>query len=165
MRAQALGASPALAFYILAIFNAASFVGRLSAALGDLVGRFNLAVSTNLLSGVLLLVWWAPLNSVAALIAFAAIYSPAVGIVTSLYPACVAQVGGSDEIGARVGTMYALAAPFTLAAPPISGALVDRYGSKGFGYTGIVSGIACLVGGGMMLAARQRIASRWREIV
>lgn len=39
VRAHALGASSALAFYILAIFNAASFFGRLAGALGDWVGR------------------------------------------------------------------------------------------------------------------------------
>lgn len=129
-----------------------------------LTPSFNLLVTTNLLAALLLLTWWAPLNTLPALIAFAVIYSPVVGMLSSLYPACVGQVSPPDEIGARVGMMYALCAPFTLAAPPVSGALVARFGERGFLWTGVVSGIASGVGGSMVLAARMRIG-RWREVV
>lgn len=93
-----------------------------------------------------------------ALIAFAVVYGPCVGLIFSLNAPCVAQLSEPHEVGARVGMMFALCAPFNMVAVPISGVFVSKYvGQEGFRYAGAFAGSCCLVGAMLILAARLRL--------
>jgi len=123
-------------------------------------------MTANILTlGILLLAFWIPLNSVAALIVFGVIYGLFAGVVISLLPACVAQISQLHEIGARVGLVYAVVALFVLSGPPINGALLHYGGRTGYQYVGVFSGLACLVGGGLCGLARWRLDGGGRAAV
>lgn len=158
LRAQQLGADPALAFYILSIMNASSTIGRLGASLGDWTGRFNLNIISTACNGLLLLAFWIPLNSVNALIGFAVTYGPFLGFVFSLNAPCLAQISEPHQVGSRVGMMFALNAPFNMVAIPIAGAFVTKFvGQDGFRYAGAFAGSCCLIGAMLIFAAKLRI--------
>lgn len=158
LRAQQLGADPALAFYVLSIMNASSTIGRIGAGIGDWTGRYNLNIAATAMNGILILSFWVPLNSVNALIGFAVAYGPFLGLIFSLNAPCLAQISEPHEVGARVGMMFALNAPFNMVGVPISGAFVARFvGQDGFRYAGAFAGSCCLIGACLILAARLSI--------
>lgn len=105
--------------------------------------------------GLILLVFWIPLRTVDALIAFGVLYGFLVGVVISLIPPCVAQVSPIHEIGQRVGTLYAFISLLILTGPPINGAFLHHYpGQAGYTYSGVFSGVVVVVGSGFILASR-----------
>ncbi|KAL1412194.1 hypothetical protein Q8F55_003204 [Vanrija albida] len=165
--AAALGASSNMAFYTLAILNAGSTLGRLFAGVGDRLGRLNTIVGGSLLTGVLLLVFWIPLDSVPALIVFGVLFGFVAGSIISLVPPSVAQMSEPHEIGARVGLTYAILAFFTLSGPPINGALLSAGGGgrRGYQYAGVFSGVVVIAGAGLLLAARLRINKQLWAVV
>ncbi|EEP76862.1 predicted protein [Uncinocarpus reesii 1704] len=77
------GMSPYLAFYLAAIFNGASFLGRvIPGILADKLGRFNVFISATVSSGILTFCW-PRVHSNAALIVFGSIFGFCSGAITS----------------------------------------------------------------------------------
>ncbi|TXT07342.1 hypothetical protein VHUM_03062 [Vanrija humicola] len=167
IHASELGASSNLAFYSLAVLNAGSTLGRLFAGVADKFGRLNSITLGTTLTGILLLVFWIPLNSVPALLAFGALFGFVAGTIISLVPPSVAQMSVPHEIGARVGLTYAILAFFTLSGPPINGALLSQGGGgrRGFQYAGAFSGSVVLAGAVLLLAARLKINRKLWAVV
>ncbi|KAL1411461.1 hypothetical protein Q8F55_002417 [Vanrija albida] len=150
-----VGANADIAFYCLAFINAGSTVGRLFATVGDYWGRFNVLIVAGAVNGLMLLAFWIPLNSTPQLIAFGVLHGFSAGMVISIIAACVGQISVPQEIGRRIGAMWAVVAVFALTGPPINGALIANYpGRAGYEYAGAFSGCVVLVGAVLALLAK-----------
>jgi MFS family permease len=142
-----------LASYLVAILNAASFFGRVVPGLAaDMLGRYNMTCLAAVCSGILLLCWQ-QMTSNAAIVAFAALYGFFSGAIISLGNACIAQITPNPRhIGAHVGMLMFVNSFAGLSGPPISGALVARYGS--YDQSGYFAGASVLVGATILFATR-----------
>lgn len=122
-------------FYLLAIMNATSTIGRLASAyLCDHFGALNVHVVVTFIASVLVLVGWTLSNSVPAAIAFVVLFGIFSGAVIGLPPASVAYVLGPNpeaqaNLGQWTGMMYSLSAVPALAGPVIAGYLISEYES------------------------------------
>ena len=111
-----------LAFYLLAILNAASIFGRLIPNfLADKFGSFNLVISASTCTAILIFVWPTATNT-GGMLAFTLLYGFFSGAYVSLVPACVASLSSHiGEIGARIGFAWAVISFAALTGPPILG--------------------------------------------
>ncbi|KAK6851877.1 hypothetical protein PG995_012002 [Apiospora arundinis] len=122
-------------FYLIAILNGASCLGRLGPGwLADKAGRFNMLLLMTIFTLFWMLALWLPLGarSLAALYAFAALFGFGTGGWMALTPACVGQLCRADEFGRYYGTMYFVASLATLVCIPISGELVESVGPTAY---------------------------------
>lgn len=122
-------------FYLLAIMNATSTIGRLgSAYLCDHFGALNVHVVVTFIASLLVLVGWTLSNTVPAAIAFVVLFGIFSGAVIGLPPASVAYVLGpypeaQAKLGQWTGMMYSLSAVAALTGPVIAGYLISEYES------------------------------------
>ncbi|KAI6144132.1 MFS general substrate transporter [Pisolithus tinctorius] len=139
--ASAVGVSTNFSFYLVAIANAASGFGRLSAGLlADQIGPINVMIPFTGLAGILTFAW-PYASSQGELIAISLIYGFASGTYVSLFVAPPMAMGDVGDVGRRTGMFMTIAALGTLAGPPISGAINARTGGfkdPGFYAGGIV---------------------------
>ncbi|KAL9109225.1 MAG: hypothetical protein Q9227_006150 [Pyrenula ochraceoflavens] len=121
-------------FWLLAIMNACSFIGRISAAaLGDRFGAILIHACATSLAAILALVFWQLANSLAAALPFCICFGIVSGAVIALPPACVASLLPRSELhrlGQWTGMMYTVVAPFAMAGPVIGGALAEEVGYR-----------------------------------
>ncbi|RDW66467.1 hypothetical protein BP6252_10102 [Coleophoma cylindrospora] len=154
VEAIALGMSPSLAQYLLAMLNAASLFGRIfSGIISDKIGRYNVFVIVCTCTGALVLALWIPVSNNAGTIMFAILFGFFSGAYVSLGPALVAQISPPREIGFRTGLLFLFASVPGLTNGPIAGAILA---SENGVYTGmkIFSGIMILTGTSCVLVAR-----------
>ncbi|KZV87147.1 MFS general substrate transporter [Exidia glandulosa HHB12029] len=148
------------AFDLLSIMNAGSVFGRLIPGIvADHVGRYNTIIPFTIVSGILCLASWLTARSFGALIAFAVLYGFASGGLIGLTPPCIAQISQVQQIGRRVGLLYAiLSFPF-LVSGPIAGAILSRQHGV---YDGLIiwSGVMLIVGGIIIVGVKVQINSR-----
>ncbi|KAI0331174.1 MFS general substrate transporter [Cubamyces sp. BRFM 1775] len=141
------------AFYLVAIANACSTVGRLSGGyLADHhLDPLTVMTPVTAVAGILTYAW--PFaHSVGGYTAIAAIYGCASGVYASLLPAPVVRMGETHDIGLRVGMSMTIIAISALVGPPISGAINSATG--GFKYTGVYAGTTIIVGCCFLVATR-----------
>ncbi|KAG2026166.1 hypothetical protein GB937_002316 [Aspergillus fischeri] len=125
------GASAALVQYLVAILNAGSLLGRLSAGVcSDLVGAYNIFVCVVFLGGVVVLGLWIPAAGNVAIIVFAVVFGFTTGAYVSLAPALVVGISPLEEIGYRTGLMFLFASSGGLTISPIGGAILQRDGTR-----------------------------------
>ncbi|KAI5985628.1 MFS general substrate transporter [Pisolithus albus] len=141
--ATAVGMSKDFAFYFLAIANAASALGRLSAGyLADQIGPLNVMIPFTGVAGILTFAW--PYASTqGALIGISVIYGFASGTYISLLVAPPMAMGDVSDVGRRVGMFLTIAALGALLGTPISGLINARTG--GFKDPGIYAGAIVMV--------------------
>ncbi|KAI6103632.1 MFS general substrate transporter [Pisolithus sp. B1] len=136
--ATAVGVSSNFSFYLVAIANAGSGFGRLSAGLlADRVGPLNVMIPFTALAGILTFAW-PYASSQGALIGVSVIYGFASGTYVSLLVAPPMAMGDVGDVGRRVGMFLTIAALGTLLGTPISGAINARTG--GFKDPGFYAG-------------------------
>lgn len=147
------GMDAALASYLLAIVNAASTFGRIiPGVLADKFGRLNVFTIGGIATGIVVFC----LNeakSTAALI----VYSIAVGfssgtIISGGSAAFAICIKNPQDSGTYLGMGIGVSSIAALIGPPVNGALVDGYG--GFLQMSIFSGVMCVIGGFVALAAK-----------
>ncbi|OAA71158.1 Major facilitator superfamily domain, general substrate transporter [Cordyceps fumosorosea ARSEF 2679] len=151
--AAAGGMSQELAQYLVAVYNGASLVGRLSSGiLADRFGRFNAFIASCYIAGALVLAMWIPGTENAVTIAFAALFGLFSGAYIALLVALIAQVSPIREIGYRNGIACLAQSVGGLLATPIAGAILARPG----GLVGIkvYAGVFLLAGTTSVLLAR-----------
>ncbi|PYI08788.1 putative monocarboxylate permease [Aspergillus sclerotiicarbonarius CBS 121057] len=148
------GMSPTLAFYIVSIFNAASFPGRvLPAILSDRVGRLNTLCTAGISSGTIGLCWQRVQGN-AGIIVFAAVFGFCTGAIISGFAIPLASCAKDPKnIGTYMGMGMAVGSIAALIGPPISGMLYDRY--HGFDQVSIFCGVTCLFGGFLALVVKR----------
>lgn len=120
-------------FYLLAVMNAVSCLGRLFPGLvADRMGRFNVLLIMILVTLVLMLLIWLPFGatSLPALYIFAALFGFGTGSWMALTPACIGQLCVAEEFGRYYGTLYFVASLATLVCIPIGGELLGVVGSN-----------------------------------
>ncbi len=133
-----------LAFYQLAILNAASLPGRvIIGVLADRYGRLNLLILSLLTGALLQLTFWPFVRSNAMVVLFASMYGFAFGGMISLYPAVTSQVCGAEKLASKFGVVSFVGGMGGLLGPPIAGLWIRRTPESYLG--------AILFGGGFML--------------
>lgn len=120
-------------FYLLAIMNGTSTIGRLASAyLCDHFGALNVHMIVTFIASLLVLVGWTLSSTVPAAIAFVVLFGIFSGAVIGLPPASVAYVLGpypeaQAKLGQWTGMMYSLSAIAALTGPIIAGHLISEY--------------------------------------
>jgi len=151
--------SSTLAFYTIAILNAASVVGRtLPNALADHIGVFNMLIPTTAITGALVFVMFAA-TTPGGVIAFAIVYGFFSGALISLIAPTLASLSSSpEEVGIRIGFGYCFCSLAMLTGTPINGALLgpeDRWAGPV-----VFSGVVMLAGAVFLAAARECVVRR-----
>lgn len=148
-----------LAFYSLAILNAASIFGRtIPNFVADRFGPFNLLIPCSAITGVLIFAMFG-IKSSAALIIFSILYGFFSGAYVSLIsPVVISLAKNMQEIGIRLGLAFAIVGFAALTGTPIAGALLS---SKLTWWRPITySGIVVLAGCVALTVARGIVAKR-----
>ena len=105
------GVDPDTAFYVLAVLNAGSILGRVApGVLGDVCGRFNILAPSAFFAGLATLVFWPLARSTVAVMLYAALYGFFSGAFNALIVPCIAQVSPISQLGARMGLLYSILA-------------------------------------------------------
>ncbi|KAI5356988.1 putative major facilitator superfamily, MFS transporter superfamily [Septoria linicola] len=147
-----IGASPDLAFYLLAILNAASTAGRiLPNIVADKLGLFNVVIPCTLLTGILSLCL-IPTKSFGAVAAIAALYGFFSGTFVSMPPTIYVHITKNrGMIGTRMGMGFACTSIGILVGTPISGAILE---ASGYTYIWVYGGIMTIVAAGLICVCR-----------
>ncbi|KAK7733339.1 hypothetical protein SLS53_008236 [Cytospora paraplurivora] len=142
--------------YAVSILNAASIFGRILPSLfADRIGHMRVMVVCAFLSGLSILAIWLPIDyhrSVGGLIFFALFFGFFSGAFVSLITPCLVEVAGghTHDLGAMLGTYFAVAAIASLTGLPIQGSI-----SSGVDLMKLMvfSGVTMLAGSGALSGA------------
>ncbi|KAG8722434.1 hypothetical protein FRC08_002415 [Ceratobasidium sp. 394] len=153
------GLDSTLAFYSLAILNAASVFGRtIPNFIADKFGPFNLLIPCSAITGALIFAMLG-VKSSGALIVFSILYGFFSGAYVSLIsPLIISLANNITEIGIRLGIAFAIVGFAALTGTPIAGALLTDHLVWWRPVT--FSGIVVLAGSGFLTAARAIQAKR-----
>jgi len=141
------GMSTELASYLVSIYNGASLFGRIiPGILADKVGRFNIYIIAAASSAILGFCWQAVTTN-AGVIVFAAVYGFCSGAIVSMASVCLTLVPKDPkDIGTYLGMGLAGSASAALIGPPISGAILARYGfARVADFSGSVSAAGAII--------------------
>ena len=145
---------PGLAFYLLAILNAASTFGRVIPNLiADRAGPLNIIMPCAFMTGILQFCLTAA-HSSAAVIVIIAFYGFFSGTLVSLPATIYVHLAGPTKrglIGTRMGMGFAFVSVGMLIGTPITGAILD---AAGFKYVWIFGGTLTCFGSGFIMLAR-----------
>ncbi|RAH78996.1 MFS monocarboxylate transporter [Aspergillus japonicus CBS 114.51] len=115
-----------LAFYIFAVLNAASVLGRITPGLlADRIGGLNTLVPISLLASILGFVWIAIRNE-GGTIVFTVLYGYASGAIVSLPPSILTRMSPTlGVVGTRLGMIFMFAGCGFLIGTPIASLLLN----------------------------------------
>ncbi|KAI0748396.1 MFS general substrate transporter [Daedaleopsis nitida] len=157
------GISEDFSFYLLAIANGFSALGRIIGGLvADRTGPLNVMIPATFIAGIMTYIW--PFaTSVGGNIGIAVVYGASSGVYVCLLAAPIVRMGRTHDVGVRVGMSMTLVALGAVAGPPISGAINAATG--GFKFTGVYAGTAVMAACVFMLATRYAILGRfWGKV-
>lgn len=162
--AFAKGTDSNLAFYFLAILNAAPVFGRaIPNYMADKIGPLNVMIPACVATGVVTFTMVA-VDVKAGLVVFALVFGFVSGAFVAILPAAIASLcADMSTIGNRIGTAYAIVSIAAL-GPPIAGAIITAQGGKYWG-AGLFSGLCCIIGSIIILIHRRWESQRkgtWR---
>ncbi|PIL27910.1 MFS general substrate transporter [Ganoderma sinense ZZ0214-1] len=131
------GVNADMSFYLLAIANAVSTVGRvISGLLADRFGPLNVLIPATLLTAVVTFTWPFATN-VASFVVIAIFLGISTGATLALLVQPFARMGPVPEVGLRIGMGLTVVAIGVITGAPMSGAILDGTGSfKDVGYAG-----------------------------
>ncbi|OAX84785.1 hypothetical protein ACJ72_00838 [Emergomyces africanus] len=142
-----------LAFYLVAILNASSTLGRiLPNFIADYTGPLNIIAPMSIASGVLALAWIG-IHSTAGVIVLVVLYGFTAAGFVSLAPIAFMNITPDmRDFGTRLGMSFVVCSLGSLMGTPIGGAIVHSTGS----YVGVavLVGICFLLSAGIITAAR-----------
>ncbi|KAF9518774.1 hypothetical protein BS47DRAFT_1325097 [Hydnum rufescens UP504] len=160
--AVGLGINPEMSFYLVAIANAASAVGRFVPCLAaNRLGAVNLLIIFTFIAAVMTIAW--PFaKTFGNLLAISIVYGASTGAYMSLMALPVAKpsMGGQGDIGRRTGMVFTVCSIGALCGPPISGLIEARTGgyiAVGY-YAGSVTILACILMFACKIVATGRVA-------
>lgn len=115
-----------LAFYIFAVLNATSVLGRITPGLvADRIGGLNTLVPISLLATILAFVWIAVRN-VGGAVVFTCLYGYSSGAIVSLPPSILTRMSPNlGVVGTRLGMIFMFAGCGFLIGTPIASLLLD----------------------------------------
>ncbi|CAE6478640.1 unnamed protein product [Rhizoctonia solani] len=157
------GIDETLAFYSLAILNAASIFGRtIPNFIADKLGPLNLLIPCSAISGTLIFAMLG-IKSSGALIIFSILYGFFSGAYVSLIsPVIISLANGFHEIGIRLGLAFAIVGFAALTGTPIAGALLTR---ELVWWRPIVFSAIVVLGGSVMLCIARGIQAKRKGTV
>ncbi|KXJ88997.1 major facilitator superfamily domain-containing protein [Microdochium bolleyi] len=153
---------PDTSFYVLAVCNGASCLGRLGPGYAsDKLGRFNTLLAMILFTLVSTAAAWLPFGhtSLGALYAFSALFGFGTGSWMALIPACIGQLCPPGEFGRYYGGIYFLASFATLVGVPMGGALLESV--SGMAMIGLCCGVLGVSLGLFLLSRWALLGRRW----
>ncbi|KAF4588805.1 hypothetical protein EYR40_010360 [Pleurotus pulmonarius] len=153
------GVDANIAFYTLAIMNAAGLPGRIiPGILADRFGPFNIIVPVIILNVVFLFALFG-ISTEGSAIAFAVLYGVSSGAFMTLWSPCAAALAvHPNEVGVRFGVGFFMTAFGALIGTPIDGALL---GESFTWYKPIIfSGASLVVGFIFFVASRQLLVKK-----
>jgi MFS family permease len=119
-----------------------SFIGRtVPNLLADKYGRFNVMTLMILFSMITILGIWLPGRSEATSIVFAALFGISSGATIGLGPVLIMSISPMNEIGYRMGTIFAICGVASLTSPPIGGAIVEATKGGVYDFACVFSGL------------------------
>ncbi|KAL8344983.1 hypothetical protein RB601_005152 [Gaeumannomyces tritici] len=151
--AREAGMDESTALYLVAAVNGASLPGRIiPGILGDRLGRVNTLAAAGAATSVLIFCWPSA-TTPAGVVAFACVFGFVSGALVSggsvVFTLCP---DSPKDIGTYMGMGIAVASLAVLVGPPVSGAILERYG--GFREVSILSGVSCMLGAVLCLVAK-----------
>nr|XP_031857307.1 uncharacterized protein CI109_007290 [Kwoniella shandongensis]KAA5524379.1 hypothetical protein CI109_007290 [Kwoniella shandongensis] len=158
------GTSKDLTFYLVAILNAASVVGRtVPNMIADTFGPLNLITIMCFLSSALCFAFFGAAHSTAGLIVVAILFGAFSGAFISLLaPAVMSMAKSQSEIGTRIGVAMMGLALAALTGSPLGAAILD---ARGYGASIAWSGSMGALGTALFAAATfftARSKGKWR---
>ncbi|KAJ7493772.1 MFS general substrate transporter, partial [Mycena latifolia] len=146
------GLSQHFAFYLVAIQNGGSGLGALIFGFyGDRLGAMNVLIQVIIGIGVITIAW--PFcSTVASFSAVALLYGLTVGAFSTLGQVPVAAMGGTEDVGRRIGTVNTALGVGGLCGPPLGGLLLST--SLGYKAVGFFSGGIIFIGSALFILAR-----------
>ncbi|CAG8979407.1 hypothetical protein HYALB_00010498 [Hymenoscyphus albidus] len=141
------GFPPQTAYNVIAIFNAGSAFGRsFSGYISDRIGRYNTMILTLILSLLIILVLWLPVNrdGVIQFYVFAPFFGFGSAGIVSMAPVCLGQLCG---------------AAYTLLCTPLGGELLPKIGPTAF--VGFFAGVLVLGLGSFLMARWACLEYKW----
>ncbi|KAH8106910.1 MFS general substrate transporter [Cristinia sonorae] len=158
--AVSAGLSPSFTFYLVAIANASSSLGRvIGGHIGDRIGPINAMIPPTLIAGGLTYAW--PFaRTTPHFVVIAIFYGITSGVFVSLINAPFMAMGNPHDVGTKVGMAMTIIAIGAITGPPISGAIYTASGGyKDMGYyAGSVIILSCV----MMAISKRLILGQWR---
>ncbi|KAJ7500229.1 major facilitator superfamily domain-containing protein [Mycena galericulata] len=153
-----IGIDPDFAFYLVAIANASSAIGRItSGALALRFGPLNVMAMFMILAATCTYIW--PfVTDHHGYVAITIFYGFTSGPFISLFAAPTAQMGDPHDFGRRLGLQTTFMAFGALGGPPISGALQGRFNS--FHQVGIYAGTMILGSAIIMFVAKYLVLGK-----
>ncbi|KAJ9148764.1 Riboflavin transporter MCH5 [Coniochaeta hoffmannii] len=144
-----------LAFYVTAILNAGSILGRiLPNALSDRIGVFNTIAPLTVLLGVTMLCLLA-VNNAAGMVVEAAVTGFFSGTVIALPPVCFRVLTKNPSmIGTRIGQGFAIAGIGLLLAGPSAGAILGSVEPLDWTGLWVYGGVTVVVAGFILFGVR-----------
>lgn len=155
--------TPDLAFYLIAILNATSTVGRIVPNYAaDKLGPFNMMIPCAITCGILILCLLS-ISTQGPLIAFVALYGFFSGSFVSLTPSILFTLSPNRGVlGTRMGMCFAVMGIALLIGTPIAGAILD---GGGYPAVWIYGGVLTTVGGGLLMVSRGfKVGWQWAKI-
>ncbi|GAA5879950.1 hypothetical protein JCM3774_005688 [Rhodotorula dairenensis] len=152
-----------IAFYSLAMLNAASVFGRtVPNYFADMYGPLNLLIPATVVSGILIFCWIPAMMTGAGVVVWSVLFGAFQGAFVSMLPAAVASLTDDMRtIGIRMAMAFLLQSSCALVGTPIAGYIIsNRGGQAGYVGAGVYSGVIVLVGVGLIMWARFETAKK-----
>ncbi|KAL8684531.1 MAG: hypothetical protein Q9224_006291, partial [Gallowayella concinna] len=146
--------SPDFAFYLLAITNAGSFVGRVvPAIIAGRLGAFNTLLPSLFITGIIAFAWMS-VDSVPGIVVFSIFYGFFSGAVLALPPTVIVALSPDIRFaGTRIGMAFGVSGFGVLVGNPIAGALLD-IPMGNFGRAQVFAGTMIIAGSILVLTSR-----------
>ena len=129
--------------------------------LADKYGRFNIMILMVIFSIVIVLGLWLPGRSDATSIAFATLFGIGSGAVIGLGPVLIMSISPMNEVGYRMGTIFAIAGIGCLTSPPIGGAIADATRNEDYDFACVFSGLNYFISLVFIIWLRMRLVG-WK---
>ncbi|KAI6909100.1 hypothetical protein KC318_g2840 [Hortaea werneckii] len=151
---ESLNLTKATGYLLVAIVNACSAVGRITAGmLADVIGPFNAIIYVMLVGLISMLALWLQSSyNVVLLYLFAVLFGLSSGGALSLEPLCIGELCHASHFGQYYGTCFLFVAAITLICVPAGSTILQSLGQLGFVLT--FSGV-------MSIALAAFVAARW----
>ncbi|TFY65284.1 hypothetical protein EVJ58_g2061 [Rhodofomes roseus] len=155
------GLSSTLAFYTIAILNAASVPGRIIPnVLADYFGTLNVVIPVSLTMGVLVFVMFGVTNT-AAVIIFSILYGFFSGGYIALVPSVFAVLASRpEELGIQMGLGYCFTSLAMLTGSPIDGALLGHGTILHWPKPIVFSAVVMILGSGVTCIGRHFLVEK-----
>ncbi|CCK71373.1 riboflavin transporter KNAG_0G03160 [Huiozyma naganishii CBS 8797] len=160
------GVSQSDSYMLIMVINLTGIPGRwVPGVLSDYFGRFNVAIATLTLLGLVMFIAWLPFGTnLTNMYVISALYGFFSGSTFSLLPVCCGQISKTEEFGRRYSTMYFCVAFATLVGVPITGAIIGDKSQANYQHYKIFCGVTVLFSAACFVVSRFfAVGWRWKK--